>query len=217
MDRVSLKNEAKRCMRESDAHPYITTIIYLVIVAVIISSLGSSSFRYNINYDMSSGIYTGHTNFSWTGLIGTVICSLITVGYSWWALSMAREKGSVGEFLYAFKNFIPIILLYILIYIVVTIGFILLIIPGVMLTYGLSMSFYVLRDNDGSGVIASMKESWRLTKGHKMNIFVLQLSFIPWLLLTIITCGIAGIYTIPYVGITFAKYYDTLKAEKAAE
>ena len=51
--------------------------------------------------------------------------------------------------------------------------------------------------------------------GEKLNVFVLDLSFIPWFLLTIITAGIAGIfYVSPYIEATKARLYDVLK-EKA--
>ena len=38
--------------------------------------------------------------------------------------------------------------------------------------------------------------------GHKMDKFILDLSFIPWYLLTIVTCGIASIYVTPYTSVT---------------
>lgn len=51
----------------------------------------------------------------------------------------------------------------------------------------------------------------KMMKGKKMELFILQLSFIPWLLLCIITCGIAFIYVAPYMQLTYCKYYLQLK------
>ena len=51
-----------------------------------------------------------------------------------------------------------------------------------------------------------------MMNGHKWNAFVLDLSFIGWFLLTIITCGIVGIlWTNPYYSNTNAALYLELK------
>lgn len=47
--------------------------------------------------------------------------------------------------------------------------------------------------------------------GHKAEYFVLQLSFIGWYLLAVITLGIASFWVNPYVKITNANYYLQLK------
>ena len=62
-----------------------------------------------------------------------------------------------------------------------------------------------------------VKYSRELIKGHIADYFVLQLSFIPWLLLTGITCGIAGIYVMPYMKLTNAYFYMSLIKEKENE
>ena len=39
----------------------------------------------------------------------------------------------------------------------------------------------------------------------------LYLSFIGWMLLTLVTCGVLGIWTIPYMNVTFTNAYLSLK------
>ena len=46
-----------------------------------------------------------------------------------------------------------------------------------------------------------------MMRGQKWNYFVLMLSFILWGILTTITCGIAGLYVIPYYEATFTNLY----------
>ena len=58
-----------------------------------------------------------------------------------------------------------------------------------------------------------IKESQAMTEGHKMDLFVLSLSFIGWGLLCSITFGIAGIWVIPYMQATFANAYNSLKPQ----
>ena len=53
----------------------------------------------------------------------------------------------------------------------------------------------------------------RITKGHKMDLFILDLSFIGWGLLCGITFGLAGIYVGPYMQATRANAYRVLSAE----
>ena len=50
--------------------------------------------------------------------------------------------------------------------------------------------------------------------GHKMEYFILGLSFILWDLLIAVTCGLAGFYALPYYKVTMSEYYYTLKSLK---
>ena len=57
-------------------------------------------------------------------------------------------------------------------------------------------------------------ESKRLMEGHKMEYFILQLSFIGWSVLTVFTLGILGFWLLPYMETTYAEFYDKLKEVK---
>lgn len=59
----------------------------------------------------------------------------------------------------------------------------------------------------GFQLIAKSRE---LMVGHRWELFVMQLSFFWWGLLTLITLGLAGFYTIPYMVLTLAGYFDVL-------
>ena len=53
-------------------------------------------------------------------------------------------------------------------------------------------------------------KSMKIMEGHKWDYFILQLSFIPWHLLSIVTFGIAEIYVTPYVSTTNAAFYKKI-------
>ena len=53
-------------------------------------------------------------------------------------------------------------------------------------------------------------------QGHKWELFVLELSFILWILLGIVTLGIALIYVEPYMQLTFTNFYHNIKRQPAA-
>lgn len=70
------------------------------------------------------------------------------------------------------------------------------------------------RDED---FISAIKTSWKITKGNWWRIFLFPLSFILWLLLTMITLGIASIYVVPYMAVAQASLYNHLLKESGIE
>ena len=83
----------------------------------------------------------------------------------------------------------------------------LLIVPGIIKGLSYSQAIYILVDNPDISAGDAVKESMRIMDGHKMEYFVLQLSFIPWALLIAVTFGIAALYVGPYMQTTYANYY----------
>ena len=93
-------------------------------------------------------------------------------------------------------------------------------IPGIVKGLSYSMAPYILAENKGKAALECINESKAMTNGHKMDLFVLGLSFIGWFLLGAITLGIAYIWIVPYMSATFANAYNSLKpvvAEEAVE
>ncbi|MCR5417583.1 MAG: DUF975 family protein [Lachnospiraceae bacterium] len=91
------------------------------------------------------------------------------------------------------------------------------IIPGIIKAYEYRMIVYILAENPE----VSTKEAFALSKemmmGNKWNAFVLDLSFIGWHLLGILTCGILEIfYVAPYELNTGAQLYEVLKRNVSA-
>lgn len=92
------------------------------------------------------------------------------------------------------------------------------IIPGIIKAYSYCMAPYLMvREKDLKGTDA-IKKSMEYMKGEKWHFFVLQLSFIGWAILTLITFGLVGIYAIPYQKqaemVFFNELYDRRKAEE---
>ena len=74
-----------------------------------------------------------------------------------------------------------------------------------------SMADYIFIENPEMRPSDALKESVIITTGRKWEIFVLGLSFIFWILLVTITCGIASIYVFPYIEATLVNYYNSIK------
>ena len=89
------------------------------------------------------------------------------------------------------------------------------IIPGIIKSYSYRMVPYILADDPTIGGRDAITLSRKMMDGQKWNAFLLDLSFIGWLLLSAVTLGIAGIfYTNPYMYATHAELYQTLKAQQ---
>ncbi|MGT2715096.1 DUF975 family protein [Streptococcus respiraculi] len=75
--------------------------------------------------------------------------------------------------------------------------------------------FEQLANDTYTGPFAVIKESRRLMKGYKMKGFVLDLSFIGWHILTMISFGIVGIYVIPYYRASHIYFYQAVLEDRA--
>ena len=88
------------------------------------------------------------------------------------------------------------------------------VIPGIIATYSYSMSFYILRDNPDMDANAARKASIEMMKGNKWKLFCLELSFIGWMLLSMLTFGILLLWVGPYMETAKAAFYEELKAKQ---
>ncbi len=85
------------------------------------------------------------------------------------------------------------------------------IIPGIVKSFSYSMAMYILAENKEKPALECIDESRAMTNGHKMDLFVLGLSFIGWAILGSITFGIAYIWVVPYIQATYTNAYHSLK------
>lgn len=93
----------------------------------------------------------------------------------------------------------------------------LLVIPGIIKAYSYSMALYILAENPEIGALEAINRSKAMMDGHKMERFVLDLSFIGWHLLGAVTFGIAYVWVIPYISATTANFYNSIKNTVNAE
>ncbi|HDX9638909.1 TPA: DUF975 family protein [Bacillus mobilis] len=95
--------------------------------------------------------------------------------------------------------------------------FILLAISGIVMTilyFSYSMTYYVMVEKPEYSVSQAMKESKHLMKGHKLDLFLLWLSFIGWAILAILTLGIGFLWLSPYMSTTTAHFYRYLSKDE---
>lgn len=91
------------------------------------------------------------------------------------------------------------------------------IVPGCIFYYSSYFAYQIMADNPNLKPSEAIKLSKKMIKGNRTELFVLDLSFIPWMLLTLVTLGIAGIYVTPYYNTTQALYYENFRLRALAE
>ena len=89
----------------------------------------------------------------------------------------------------------------------------LLVVPGIIASLALFLTPYLLQDNPDLSVADTLRLSRKMMKGHKMQLFLLQLSFIGWILLNVLTLGLASLWITPYMMTTFAAFYHDVREQ----
>ncbi len=157
-----------------------------MIITLIIMWLGT----FGVIFPLSIGLY--------------VICLDITYG----------ETIKVSALFTPFKNmFGKSILTWLLYLIYMCLWSFLFVIPGIIKAFSYSMTFYILLENPNMTANEAITESRRIMNGHKWELFVLQLSFIPWMLLGCVTFGLGYIYVEPYMRATITNFYHNIKRQ----
>ena len=87
------------------------------------------------------------------------------------------------------------------------------IIGGIIKNYSYKMVTYIQAENGEIGAKQSILISRKMMDGHKLECFKIDLSFIGWNLLVIITFGLAGSFVVPYYEATMAEYYKRLRED----
>lgn len=90
----------------------------------------------------------------------------------------------------------------------------LLVIPGIVKLFSYSMTLFILSDHPEMTVSEAINESTKMMYGHKIQLFMLSLSFLGWSILALLTLGIGYIWLIPYMATSIANFYDSLRTGK---
>lgn len=94
----------------------------------------------------------------------------------------------------------------------VAIGSMIFVIPGIIFSYSFSMAFYIINDHPEMTAMEALRESRRLMNGHKMQYFILNLSFIGWMLLGSLCFGVGTLWATAYMSTANAVFYEELIA-----
>lgn len=150
---------------------------------------------------------------------GSVLAIIITYplayGFAILFLDLFREGKpiDIGKLFDGFKDFGRVWGTLILVAIYTILWTCLLIIPGIVKSYSYALTPFILKDEPELKYNAAIEKSMRMMDGYKMKLFLLDLSFIGWMILSILTLGIGLLFLQPYMNTARAAFYEGLKVE----
>ena len=126
-----------------------------------------------------------------------------------------REPAEVGDLFQPFQNFVNTFFAGFLSAIFTFLWSLLFVIPGIVKALSYSQVYYIMSDHPEYTGREAIDASREMMRGHKGELFVLQLSFIGWFLLSALTFGLLMFYVMPYYQSTLTEYYRYLKESRS--
>ena len=148
------------------------------------------------------------------GIVLSILALPLTWGYQTLFLGAVRGGEATAKDLFEGYNkelFPRVLTTTLLYYVYIFLWSLLLLIPGCIKAYSYAMTPYILKDNPEMKNNAAIEESMRMMDGHKLELFLLDLSFIGWAILSILTCCIGFLWLVPYMNMARVNFYEDLK------
>lgn len=183
-DNIALMRRAKAQLAGKWVNVSVASLIYLVIMGVASS----------------------------TSLLEILIYGPLTFGYLLYlACYIDTGVNNLNLLFKGFERFVDTFIAGILYSLAVGVGFVLLIVPGIIMACGFGLTFFIMTDDPNISGLDALQLSWNMMRGHKWEFFCLNLHFLGWIILSILTCGIGFIFLEPYMMATFQNYYRKLR------
>ena len=175
-----------------------------VTIVLLYSLLGTFSIRLsNLAFD---------NNFSF--FVNIIIASFFGLGYVSFFYKISKEEDTELNELWSKTNrFTTYFLTTLIAYILIFLGTICFIVPGIILMLDYSMVYFIMLDHEEYSASEILKKSRDIMNGHKLELFKLELSFIGWIILGIFTFGILYLWLIPYMKVSISNFYNKIKEQ----
>ena len=217
--RKELKDNAKQSLRGNWGWAIIVFLITAIIVGIF-TGAGHWLDETYINYDGTNIFY------QFASPIGSILLwigSFIGLSRNIAFLELRDDQKEEKPYMAAFSVFTenrfgPELINFVLVSIFTFLWTWLLIIPGIIKAYSYSMTPYIVKDMVASDKQVSATDginaSKELMKGHKMDLFIFDLSFLGWNILAAITCGLGYLWVTPYYQTAKANFYRHIAGDK---
>lgn len=217
-----LRTQAREALRGNWAIAVVATLLYVVIILFFtmpmsisyqnfIESLTGNSVSLWSAPFFAGSLWRGITSVSF--LLYVFVGLPVVYGYITIFLKFSRDSQplSISDLFVGFRNYSRTVLTILLMSLYTFLWMLLLYIPGLIKSYSYAMTPYLLADHPEMSGNELIEKSMRMMKGNKMKLFLLDLSFIGWILLTFVTCGLAMLWVGPYTMAARAAFYNELK------
>ncbi|MFD0960720.1 DUF975 family protein [Paenibacillus chungangensis] len=235
-NRKQLKDRAKDVLRTSYWKAFLASIL-LVIAGGGSSGVSLPSFNFDFNDDFDLGTSLSDMGSNVGGgiaafligimiviMLGAIVISLafriflgfpLEIGAMLYFKRSAEQEVNLNHLGFAFGkgrywDTLKAMLWRALLTILWTLLFI---IPGIVKSYAYSQVPFILADNPNIGYRRAVDLSNSMTRGHKFRIFVLDLSFLGWILLGLLALFVGVLFVWPYINATKAELYLELRQE----
>ncbi len=210
-----LKENAKKSLKGK----YGDIIVMFIIVALISALAGALGAGLDnlLNLSKHEIVDLGFTTFTYTttglftSLFALIVTGILGFGIIEYFLNISRNKEVNWKDIFNRKDmFVFYLILSLLVGLFTFLWSLLFIIPGIIAALSYSLVYYIKLDNPELEYMDTIKKSKELMNGHKWDFFLLQLSFIGWVLLVPFTLGILAFWLVPYMTVTECNFYNKL-------
>lgn len=202
------KNEALSALRGNWANALVATIIFIALALFFSSNDAINSYYQRIVINP----FIGYS----LSFVSLFVLLPLAVGYSN-SMRVLLETGdnrlTNNSFSLGFGNWLHVVWGMVLSTIYIFLWTLLLVIPGIIKSYSYALTPYILVEHPEMSANEAIEESMRLMDGHKFDLFYLQLSFIGWAILSILSLGLGVFWLIPYQMTAQAAFYRDIKNE----
>lgn len=211
---------------------WVTAAIVAVLVNIISSAGGT---RLNINFNIDGGQFVEFSApermqrmlemlgfampliLAISGVmlvVSMIVTGVLDMGSARYNLNLIdRRPAEIGDLFTGIPRFADALVMHLASTLLTVLGFCLLIVPGVMMTYGFAMAPYILAETEDCTGWEALTRSRKLMNGHKLELFWLELTFIGWELLCSLTLGLGNLALNPYKAAARASFYRDLSRE----
>ena len=194
------------------------------VAAIFGGLIAGSSFGFKLNIDeevlaklpqiFRSYLAVAASIGSTLSVVAFILGGTVRLGYCKYLLNLHDGKPAVTKDLFSqFNRFRDGFVLNLLTSLYIFLWSMLFIIPGIVATYKYAMAPFIMLEDPGIKPSDAINESKELMYGHKSSLFFLNLSFIGWSLLNVLTLGIGSFWLNPYINASHATFYRYLRPE----
>lgn len=198
-------------------------------VALVAAILGGNMVGVgsNLNYNINENTVRNLPPVFWTvllpvvsvagllGIVSFIIGGVVELGYAKFLLKQHDKKELQFSDLFSqFDRFGTGFAQQFLRILYTTLWTLLFIIPGIVKSLSYAMTPFILEDHPEMTASEAIKASMKLMDGHKMDLFILGLSFIGWSLLACLTMGIGYLFLTPYINAAYAAFYRNISGQR---
>lgn len=209
-NRKELKARAKAAFKRN----YWYCVLAALLLTLMMAALAGSG-NPGVDVNSSSGVHVqiAFGSVALITLIRILALNPFEVSIRKFFADNAAGAAPLDDFVAGFTgNYVRNVLAMFLRTLLVALWSLLLVIPGIVKAYSYKLVPYILADNPDIGAKEAIDLSRNMMKGNKWKAFVLDLSFIGWYLLSVLTFGLLTVFYVnPYVNAADAELYRTLR------